>query len=267
LEAVPIISSFITIIRAVADIYKRFKKREEAEALEKAAQTIESKKDIAEGEAKRLFVQILTDSLGREKARPVIQYAENMEILFPLKPEGALLKYAPAIECLLQQLKETLSKMSVFELFGGEGYAVALRRTSRTLTTHLRRRGEISKRDKLMIFLQGRSYLSGELPIHLVHWVSLGAKWQDIVIGAERVPNNPFAFRLYPSLGEKKGIDTTIFFDAGYFRKWLKSLIEDARFYIERVARESDQSRGLTDKLSRSIQALKQITSVIRRSQ
>mgnify|MGYP001055836997 CR=1 FL=1 len=260
-------SGFITIIRAVADIYKRFRKKEEAEALEKAAQTIEAKKDIAEGEAKQLLVQILTDSLGKEKARPVIQYAENMEVLFPLKPEGTLLEYAPAIECLLQQLKETLSKMSAFELFGGEGYAVALRRTSRILTTHLRRRREISQRDKLMIFLKGMIHLSGEPPICLVHWVSLGAKWQDIAISVERVPNNPFVLRLYPSLGEKKGIATTIFFDAEYFRKWLKSIVEDARFYIRRVARESYQSRELSNKLSRSIQALKDISSVTRKLQ
>ena len=58
-------------ILKIAYLYYQEEKtqEEEAEAIDKAVQTIESKKGIQETEAKQIFVDTITKQLGEKKAR------------------------------------------------------------------------------------------------------------------------------------------------------------------------------------------------------
>jgi hypothetical protein len=115
-----LVAGFIAILRAVADVLKWYKKKDEAAALEKAAKAIESTREISLDQAKETLAGTLGSELGADKARPLVEYTEMLETLLPFRPFGKLLQYGLAIEELVLQIQDALSRLQVFERYGAE---------------------------------------------------------------------------------------------------------------------------------------------------
>ena len=81
-----LVAGSITILRTIAELLNRFKKKKEAKALEKAADAIESSGETSPSQAKETLERTLTRELGKDKARPLVEYTEIVETLFPFRP-------------------------------------------------------------------------------------------------------------------------------------------------------------------------------------
>ena len=75
--------TFVTIARAVRDIYRHFKKDDEVKAIDKAMNAIEANPNIKLEEAKETYQHTMMQTLGEERARPIVLYTDVVENFFP----------------------------------------------------------------------------------------------------------------------------------------------------------------------------------------
>jgi hypothetical protein len=269
LEAISAIANLVTIVQGLASIFRKLKKREEADAMDKAVKTIQSQGDISADEAKQTLAHTLTDELGEEKARPIIQYTDMVETLFPFRPTGALLQYGTAIEELVLQIHAVLMKLQAFGLFGerlesnsrlqfllsgqafyGVGGHIELLPNHATvygLTAYLYQRPHM---------LLGGPKAKFRESIH--DYFVLEAKPLDDIIPIFLQTDANLPFSLIFSNFEGKTIEKRL--ESYQFAFCMKSLLDDTKICVERVAREFQESIKESQDFSRSMNALRQLT-------
>lgn len=267
-----LVSGFITIVRTVAELYKRFKKREEADALEKAAEAIETSGDISKSQAKETLARTLAKDLGEEKARPVIEYTEILDTFFPLRPSRALLPYGTAIEQLVLRIHQVLTELQAFKLFGireksnrrlefihsglaflGIGVHRNLLLTS--IQVHhmsaylyeqpLVRGGKVIPRMSIKDYFVLEAHHSGP---HLQPYIV-----EQIIVDANE--DSPFSLSFSH---ENRSVERKL--ESYQFRYCMDGLLDDVKSYVERVAREAQESKEEAQKFSLSMDALRKLT-------
>jgi hypothetical protein len=272
MEALPLAASLITVVRAVAEIFKRFKKHQEADALEKAAKSIETKGPISRSQAEDTLAQTLTNELGEEKARPVIEYTEMVETFFPFRPTGSLLQYGVAIGELILQIHQLLSKLQAFQLYG--------KRPASNCRLEFRQSGlpfyGIGAQSELLpnyVQIYGLSAYMYEHPHMLLGGPK--ARFRDtphdyFVLEAEHSKqifpifvevDESLPFSLIFSNKEGKKVEKRL--EPYQFRYCMEGLLNDSKYYVEQVAKEFDKSKEEAKKFSEAISALKELLSTL----
>ncbi len=269
MEAISAIANLVTIVQGLASIFRKLKRREEAEAMEKAVETIQSNGDISTNEAKQTFAHALTDELGEEKARPIIQYTDIVETLFPYRPAGALLQYGTAIEELVLQIHALLLKLQAFGLFGerlesnsrlrfilsgqafygigGHTELLPNQATVYGLSAYLYERPHM---------LLGGPKAKFRESIH--DYLVLEAKPLDEIIPIFIRADANLPFSLIFASFDGKSVEKRL--ESYQFAFCMKSLLDDTKLCVERVAREFLESVKESQDFSRSMNALKQLT-------
>jgi len=269
MEAIPYLSAlsaFITIAKAVRDIFRRIKKDEEADAIEKAVTTIESKPDIEVDEAKQTFQQALRQELGDDRAKPVIEYTNLVEMFFPFKPQGRVLHYGPAIEQLALEIHRVLYDLDAFKLFGNvhdSNRMLDFPQTAYSLYGQQITRAIVPEGDyslSAMLFEVSHNLLGGPktrpkitLGDHLV----LKAQQHDrdlwIFVGADE--RSPFSLRF--GADGKSAERRLAYYEFGHL---MNAMISDADSILEKVAREYEQSKEEMQRFASALKALKSLT-------
>jgi len=261
LEAVSLVAGFITIVRAVAEVFKKFKKHEEAKALEKAADAIQAGSDLREAEAKEILAQTLTKELGKDKARPIIEYTEVVEVFFPFRPIGTVLEYGIAIKRLVLQIHEALSKIQAFKRIDSR---LELPKTSRAFTGILKNTPLLPVEGVLSVHIvehlrgvrgsEGKP-LSDYLDLHVEIRSALGLKaFEEHPVLVDADKNAPFSL-LFKGLGTEKAVPL----NASLFQECMEYLLDDTKFYVQKMAKEVEESREAARKLSLFTYALKEL--------
>jgi len=266
METISYVASFITIARAVRDLFKRFRKDEEAEAVEKAVKAIESDPNIKAGEAKQAYEQTLRQTLGDEKAKSIIQYTDIVETFFPFKPRGRVLHYGLAIGQLALEIHRVLYDLDVFKLFGKP------QEPNRTLEfgqTAYSLRGQAITR---VIIPEGDYSLSAFL-FENPHYPLGGpkAKYGEpgmdaylvlkarqygsdfwIFVSADEFSPFSLTFKASGKTAEKR----LEYYEFGHL---MNAMISDANDYLRRVTREYEQSKKEAEKYASALKALKEL--------
>jgi hypothetical protein len=264
METVPLAAAFITIVRAVSDLYKKFKKHEEAEAIEKAATAMQGHGDIPETKAKQIYAETLTKELGEEKARPVIDFTETLETFFPIRPIGAPLRYGIAISQIILQIHQILSKLQVFKLFGsklefvfsgepfyaigaGQPYAALLPARVYALKAF------ICEHPYVLESLKGPIVARDTLRMKDLFVLEDASTRGQVFVDINE--NSPFS--LVFSNKEGKFVDKRL--QAFEFRLCMNGLIKDAKEYVEKAAREFEESKEEARQFHSFIEAMKEL--------
>jgi len=265
METISYVAGFITIARAVRDLFKRFRKDEEAEAVEKAVKAIESDPNIKADEAKQTFEQTLKRALGDERASPVIQYTGLVETFFPFKPRGRVLHYGLAIEQLVLEIHRVLYDLDAFKLFGEshefnrtlEFAQTAYSLRGQTITRAIIPEGDYS----LSAFLFESPYTLGGAPIfgevRMDAYLVLKAKQygSDFWVFVSTDEFSPFSltFKASGKTAEKR----LEYYEFGHL---MNAMISDANDYLRRVTREYEQSKEEAEKHASALKALKELS-------
>jgi len=269
METISYVAGFITIARAVRDLFKRFRKDEEAEAVEKAVKAIESDPNIKADEAKQTFEQTLKRALGNERAGPVIQYTGLVETFFPFKPRGRVLHYGIAIEQLVLEIHRVLYDLDAFKLFGKShesNRALEFAQTAYSLRGQGITHAIIPEGDySLSAFLfEGPYTLGGPFgapifgEVRMDAYLVLKAKQygSDFWIFVSTDEFSPFSltFKASGKTAEKR----LEYYEFGHL---MNAMISDANSYLQRVAREHEQSREEVEKYASVLRALKELSA------
>lgn len=280
-----LISSFITIMRFLVDILKRIERNEEAKAVEKAAKAIETGGKISQSQAKETFARTLREELGEEKARPLIEYTEMVETFFPYRPSGSLLQYGTAIEQLVLQIRHVLKKVQAFGRFGqpiGSSHRLKFQQSGMAFANAIGMdKGLFPNPNEVYAFC---AYLY-ERPIHetpgglvapsvpsmrdyfalLAEPLGL-ARSHTAAVGILVDPeeSSPFSLVFFTEKADGRGgflTDKMIVkrLESYEFKYCRQGLQEDTRIYLERVAREFEDSKEEARLFYRLMEALKQV--------
>lgn len=270
MEAIPYLSAlsaFITIAKVVRDLFKRIKKDEEADAIEKAVTTIESNPRIEVGEARQTYEQALRQELGDDRAKPVIEYTNIIEMFFPFKPRGRVLHYGLAIEQLALEIHRVLYDLDTFKLFGSTHDSN--RMFDFPQTAYSLRGQEITR----AIVPDGDYTLSAflfEIPPHdllggpkarfkitLSDYLVLKAQQhdKDLWIFVDTDEGSPFSLR-FEAAG-KSAERRLAYYEFGHL---MSAMISDANSILEKAAQEYEQSKEEMQRFDSALEALKNLT-------
>lgn len=267
MEALPLAGAFITIARAVRDIYRHYKKDDEAKAIDKAVNAIGANPNIKLEEAKETYQQTLMQTLGEERARPVVQYTDFVDNFFPFKPRGRVLPYGLAIEQLVLGIYHALYDIDAFKLFG------ELQDSARTLdfprtANSLRGQGIIH-----VVVPEGdyslRAFLF-ETPQDLQKRNGFKGRYRDcvrdlLVLRAEQHgktswiflsadESSPFSltFAANGRTSEKK-------LEYYQFDHLMSAIMSDASQHLDSVAREYEKSKNVSERFTNGLEALRRL--------
>jgi hypothetical protein len=271
MEALPLAASFITVVRAVADILKRFRKHQEADALEKAATSIETKGPISRSQAKDTLAETLTHELGEEKARPLIEYTEMVETFFPFRPTGSLLQYGVAIGELILQIHQLLSKLQAFQLYGKRS---ASNCRLEFLQSGLPFYGVGAQSELFPSYVQvyGLSAYMYDRPHMLLggpkarftnspgDFFVLEAEHSKQIFPIFVEADESLPFSLIFSNKEGKRVEKRL--EPYQFRFCMEGLLNDSKHYVEQVAQEFEKSKQEAKEFSEAMSALKELMKV-----
>ena len=270
MEAIPYLSAlsaFITIAKVVRDLFKRIKKDEEADAIEKAVTTIESNPRIEVGEARQTYEQALRQELGDDRARPVIEYTNIMEMFFPFKPRGRVLHYGLAIEQLALEIHRVLDDLDTFKLFGSthdSNRMFDFPQTAYSLRGQQITRAIVPEGDySLSAFLfeiPPHDLLGGpkaRFKITLSDYLILKARQndKDLWVFVDTDEGSPFSLR-FEAAGKTVERRLTHY----EFGHLMSAMISDANSILEKAAREYEQSKEEIERFTSVLKALKDLT-------
>lgn len=269
MEAIPYLSAlsaFITIAKAVRDIFKRTKKDEEADAIEKAVTTIEGRPDIEVDEARQTYQQALRQELGDDRAKPVIEYTNLVEMFFPFKPRGRVLHYGPAIEQLVLEIHRVLHDLDAFRLLGNvhdSNRVLDFPQTAYSLYGQQITRSMVPEGDyslSAFLFEAPHQLLGGPKTrpkITLSDYLVLKAQQHDssqwILVGTDE--RSPFSLRF--GVAGKSTERRLTHYEFGHL---MNAMISDTNSILEKVAREYEQSREEMQRFASALKALKTLT-------
>jgi len=271
METVSVAAAFITIVRAVADLLKRFKKHEEADAMERAAETIQTKGEISRNEAKESLAQSLTKELGEEKARPLIEYTEMLDTLFPFRPSGALLQYGTAIEQLVLRIRDVLVKLQTFKLFGERLKSnIRLEFASsglpfygigghaELLPSHIRVYNLSAYLYEQPHMLLGGAIVKSKESVY--DYFVLEAKDSQQIFPIFLRADDALPFSLVFSNKEGQMVEKRL--EPYQFKYCMEGLLNDTKYYVEKIGQEFEKSKEESQKFSLSIDALRQLAKL-----
>jgi len=269
MEAIPYLSAlsaFITIIKAVRDAFKRIKKNEEADAIEKAVTTIESRPGIEVDEAKQTFQKALRQELGDDRAKPVIEYTNLVEMFFPFKPRGRVLHYGLAVEQLALEIHRILHDLDAFKLFGSvhdSNRMFDFPQTAYSLHGQQITRAIVPEGDyslSAFLFEVPHGLLGGPKTrpkITLSDYLVLKAQQHDrdlwIFVGTDERSPFSLGFEVDGRNAERR----LAYYEFGHL---VSAMISDTNSILERVAREYEQSKEEVQRFASALKALKSLT-------
>jgi hypothetical protein len=272
LEALPLVGAFITIARAVRDIYKHFKKDDETKAIEKAITAIEGHLDIREDEAKQTYQQTLVQALGEERAAPVVRYTDLVESFLPLKPRGRVLAYGHAIEQLVIESHAVLYHLDAFKLLGepqNSARTLDFPQTAYSLYGQMITRAVVSDGDyslRALLFEMPHQLLGGPK-----------ARYREaiddlLVLRAEQDGNgfwiflradeaSPFSLTL-----EANGRTSQKKLEHYQFGHLVDAIMSDTNSHLDRIAHEYEKSRDTAERFAQCFKALKEMRGDLEKS-
>lgn len=272
MEALPLLGAFITIARAVRDIYKHFKKDDETKAIEKAITTIEGHPEFREDEAKQTYQQTLVQALGEERAAPVVRYTDLVESLLPLKPRGRVLAYGLAIEQLVIESHAVLYHLDAFKLFGkphDSARTLDFPRTADSLYGQMITRAVVPDGDYSLgasLFEMPHQLLGGPKARYRVaidDLLVLRAQQHDsgfwIFLRVDQA--SPFSLTL-----EARGRTSQKKLEAYQFGHLVDAIMSDTNSHLDRIAREYEESRDIAEHFTQCFKALKETRDNLEKS-
>jgi len=267
LEALPLVGTFVTIARAVRDIYRHFKKDDEVKAIDKAMNAIEANPNIKLEEAKETYQQTLMQTLGEERARPIVLYTDVVENFFPFKPQGRVLPYGLAIEQLVLGIHDALCDVDAFKLFGepqDSARTLNLPQTAYSLHGQMITHAVVPEGGYLL-----RAFLF-ETPQDLQKRNGFKGRYRDcvrdlLVLRAEQHgktswiflsadESSPFSltFAANGRTSEKK-------LEYYQFDHLMSAIMSDASQHLDSVAREYEKSKNVSERFTNGLEALRRL--------
>ena len=267
MEALPLVGAFITIARAVRDIYRHFKKDDEAKAIDKAVNAIEANPNIKLEEAKETYQQTLMQTLGEERARPIVLYTDVVENFFPFKPQGRVLPYGLAIEQLVLGIHDALCDVDAFKLFGepqDSARTLDLPQTAYSLHGQMITHAVVPEGGYLLralLFetpqdLEKRSGFKGRYRVGVRDLLVLRAeqhgKTSWIFLSADESSPFSLTFAANGRTLEKK-------LEYYQFDHLVSAIISDANHYLDSVALEYEKSKKVSERFTNGLEALRRL--------
>jgi len=274
MEAIPYLSAFITIVRAVRDLYRRFRKDEEAEAIEKAASAVESNPNAEADEVRQTFERTLNQQLGEERAKPVIQYTNLVETFFPVRPRGRVLHYGLAAEQLILEIHRSLQDLDAFKLWGlshDSNRTLSFPQTANSIYGQGLTRDVISGDEvyglDAFLFEMPHGILGGpkaRFKLTLHDYLVLRMKRS----GKDNSKKDPWIF-----VRADDGFPFSLTFETSLqsserrlqhyeFEHLVNSLISDANQYHAKVSDEFDRSQRTVERFASAMKALKDLSNM-----
>jgi hypothetical protein len=267
LEVFSYVATFLAILESVRSILDRLKKEDEARAIDKAVNAIEANPNIKLEEAKETYRQTMIQTLGEERARPVVQYTDVVENFFPFKPQGRVLPYGLAIEQLVLGIHDALYTIDAFKLFGelqNSARTLDFPRTANSLRgqgiTHVAvPEGDYSLRAFLFETpqdLEKRSGFKGRYQVGVRDLLVLRAeqhgKTSWIFLSADESSPFSLTFAANGRTSEKK-------LEYYQFDHLMSAIMSDASQHLDSVAREHEKSKKVSERFAHILEALRRL--------
>jgi len=265
LEALSYVATFVTIVEVIRDIFERLKKEDEAGAIDKAVSAIEANPNIKLEEAKETYRQTLRQTLGDERAKPVVQYTDLMENFFPFKPRGRVLAYGLAIEQLVLGIHDMLYNLDAFKLFGKPQDSIRtldLPQTANSLRGQETTRAVVPEGSyslRAFLFETPQRLLGGPK-------ARFRTTMHDLLV--LRAEQHGRSFWIFLSTDESSPF--SLIFDANgrtsdkkleyyQFGHLMDAIMSDASSHLDGVAREYEKSKNVAERLAHGLEALKRL--------